>query len=301
MTVDVVVIGSLNRDLSVVTPRLPRPGESVTGTEHFYGPGGKGANQAVAAARLGASVGMVGRVGNDEHGAALVRGLRAEDIDVSGIGVDAETGTGIAVITIDEHAENTIVISPGANMRLDPVHIEEHYELISGASVVLAQLEIPTETVLATARITSGLFCLNPAPARPIPDDLVEWIDILVPNRSELGILAGVDEPSSVDDAVSAARRMGRGGPTVVTLGDEGAVLVDGDEVTVVPAPDVQPVDPTGAGDAFCGALAHFLSSGRTLEESVARAVAAGAVAVTRRGAQSAMPTLEEVEALLSG
>lgn len=284
-----------------MTPRLPRPGESVTGTEHFYGPGGKGANQAVAAARLGATVGMVGRVGNDEHGVSLVRSLKAQGVDVSAIGVDGDAGTGIAIITIDRSAENTIVISPGANMKLSPADIEDHRELISSARVVLAQLEIPAETVLATARITTGLLCLNPAPPRPIDEELLDWIDVLVPNRSELGMLAQVDEPTTVEDAVTAARSLRRRGPTVVTLGGEGALLVDGDEFTVFPAPDVEPVDPTGAGDAFCGALAHSLSLGRALENAIPWANAAGAIAVTRRGAQSAMPTLEEVQALVSG
>lgn len=283
-----------------MTPRLPRPGESVTGTGHFYGPGGKGANQAVAAARLGAEVAMVGRVGKDEHGAALVTGLESEGVDVSAVDVDEEVGTGIAMITIDDAAENTIVVSPGANMRLGADDIESHRELISGASVVLAQLEVPTEAVLASARVTSGLFCLNPAPARPISDELLEWVDVLIPNRSELARLVGVEEPGTAEEAAEAAQRLGRSGPTVITLGTDGAVLVEGDEMTMTPAPDVEAIDPTGAGDAFCGALARFLSGGWSLEDAVRRAVTAGAAAVTRRGAQSAMPTLDELEALLA-
>jgi ribokinase len=299
VTVDVVVVGSVNRDVSVMTPRLPRPGESVTGTEHFYGPGGKGANQAVAAARLGASVAIVGRVGRDEHGPTLVSGMRAEGIDVSALGEDPENATGIAIITIDARAENTIVVSPGANMHLSADHVEQHRDLIEGARVVLAQLEVPTDTVLAAARMTSGLFCLNPAPAREIPDDLLEWVDVLIPNRSELASLAHVDEPGTRDETASAVRSLGRRAPTVVTLGSAGAILVDSDGVTAFPAPAVDPVDPTGAGDAFCGALACFLSQGTSLEKAVPWAVAAGAAAVTRRGAQSAMPTIEEVEALV--
>ncbi len=297
---DVVVIGSINRDISVLAPRLPRPGESITGTEHFFGPGGKGANQAVAAARLGAEVAMVGRVGDDEHGVSLVEGLEAAGVDVSGIGVDDRAGTGIAVITIDSQAENTIVISPGANMELAPHHIEAHHELVAGAAVVLAQLEVPAETVLAAARVASGIFCLNPAPARPIPEELLERVDVLVPNRSELGMLAGAEEPKTVVDAVAAAQMLGRRGPTVITLGADGAVIVDGDEWETYPAPEVDAVDPTGAGDAFCGTLAAMLAQSRGLDGAVPWAVAAGAVATTRRGAQAAMPTIDEVEALLS-
>lgn len=296
---DVVVIGSINRDISVLAPRLPRPGESITGTEHFYGPGGKGANQAVAAARMGADVAIVGRVGDDEHGVSLVHGLEREKVDVSGVGVDDRAGTGIAVITIDSHAENTIVISPGANMELAPRHIEAHHELVAGAAVVLAQLEVPVETVLAAARVASGIFCLNPAPARPIPEELLERVDVLVPNRSELGALAGAEEPRTVVEAVAAAQMLGRTGPTVITLGAHGAVIVDGDEWETYPAPEVDAVDPTGAGDAFCGTLASMLAWGRELDGAVPWAVAAGAAATTRRGAQDAMPRIDEVEALL--
>jgi len=282
-----------------MAPRLPRPGETVTGTEHFYGPGGKGANQAVAAARLEAEVAMVGRVGDDEHGLSLVGGLKAAAVDTSAIDVDDHAGTGIAVITIDSHAENTIVISPGANMELSPKHIEGHHDLVAGAAVVLAQLEVPVETVLAAARITSGIFCLNPAPAGPIPAELLERVDVLVPNRSELGLLAGVDEPATAGEVVAAARRLRRRGPTVITLGSDGALLVDGEESEAFPAPEVEPVDPTGAGDAFCGTLATLLSWGRGLEDAVPWAVAAGAAAVTHQGAQTGMPTIDEVERLL--
>ena len=203
----------MNRDISVRAPRLPRPGETITGTEHFFGPGGKGANQAVAVARMGMSVAMVGRVGDDEHGETLVRGLEHENVDVSSVDMDPRAATGIAVITIDDEAENTIVISPGANSELGPEHIEANRELISGAGVVLAQLEVPTETVLAAARIVTGVFCLNPAPASPMPEELLQRTDVLVPNRSELGVLAGVEEPRTAGEAVEAVARLGREGP----------------------------------------------------------------------------------------
>lgn len=298
---DVVVVGSLNQDISVVAERLPRPGESVTGSGHFLGPGGKGANQAVAAARLGAEAAMVGRVGRDEYGLSLVAGLEKEGIDVTAVGIDEESATGIAIITIDQNAENTIVVSPGANMELTEAHIQQHSDLIAGAEVVLVQLEVPTAAVLATARIANGVFCLNPAPARQLPEALLERVDILIPNRSELGTLADAEEPTDPEAAVDLARRLRHRGVTVVTMGAEGALVVEEDNITEVPAPNVEAVDPTGAGDAFCGALAQSLAQGGSLQESVRRAVAAGAVAVTRRGAQTAMPNRAEVDALIRG
>ncbi len=291
---DIVVIGSINRDLTVVTASLPKPGETVMGRRHYSGGGGKGANQAVAAARLGSRVAMVGRVGDDEHGTTLRTALQDEGIDVAGIGVDPELPSGLAVITVDDNAENTIVVSPGANARLSPEHLDS--ELVAGAQVVLAQLEIPLETVSAAARIATGIFVLNPAPAQQLPDELLAGVDILVPNRPELSVLTGRDEPITVEAATAAAASLRHGGPTVVTLGAAGALVVEGDERVLVPAPVVDPVDPTGAGDAFCGALAVSLSRGTDLVDAVTMAVVAGALATTRPGAQSAMPTALEVE-----
>lgn len=297
MDIDIVVIGSVNHDMTVVTPRLPTPGETVLGTGHYSGGGGKGANQAVAAARLGAKVAMVGRVGRDESGTSLLDALVAEDIDISGIGIDPDEPTGLAVITVDADAENTIVVSPGANMALRPEHLDG--ALIASAAVVLAQLEVPVETVTAAARACSGTFILNPAPARTLPDDLLERVDILVPNRVELAFLVGSSRPGGVDEVTGLARGLGHRGVTVVTMGSAGAVVVDGDGVIEVPAPTVEAVDPTGAGDAFCGALAHGLSRGMELVDAVELAVTAGALAVTRPGAQTAMPTGAEVNAAL--
>ena len=297
MSFDIVVIGSINNDLTMVTPRHPTAGETVLGTRHYTGGGGKGANQAVAAARLGARVALVGRVGDDSTGKSLVGSLAAEGIGVSAIGVEPEAPTGLAFITVDDHAENTIVVSPGANMTLQPEHLEA--DLIAGASVVLAQLEVPMETVAAAAAMATGSFVLNPAPAQRLPAELSRNIAVLVPNRSELGVLSAGAEPTTLGAVVRAVHRLEHGGATVVTLGAQGAVLVEDDEVTEIPSPAVSPVDPTGAGDAFCGALAHALSHGMGLAAAVRRAVTAGALATTRQGAQAAMPTAAEVEALL--
>lgn len=294
---DVVVVGSLNQDISILAPHLPRPGETVLATDHFTGPGGKGANQAVAAARLGASVAMVGLVGDDEQGRYLVSTLEESGVDVAGVGID-EARTGLALITVAPDGENTIVGSSGANMRLTRDHIRAHRDRIASAKVVIAQLEVPPQTVLEAARLTTGIFCLNPAPAGVIPRDLLAHVDVLIPNRSELGTLVGTAEPSTVDEVGDSLDRLDFDGPVAVTLGADGALLREHSKLTAFPAHDVEAVDATGAGDAFCGALAFGLSRGEPMDRAVTLAVAAGAVAVTRLGAQDSMPTLAEVEAM---
>ena len=296
---DIVVVGSLNHDLTVMTSSHPRPGETVMGNGHYWDNGGKGANQAVAVARLGGSVAMIGRVGDDVSGHELLDTLAAEGVEVAGVGIDTEAATGLAVITIDDAAENTIVVSPGANTRLTPEHIELQRDRLAAARVVLAQLEVPIESVSATARLADGVFCLNPAPATELPVDVLSRTDVLIPNRSELGVLAGVTEPVSSDDVIAAARKLRTDAAIVVTLGSEGALLIRDGEADRFPAPIVEAVDPTGAGDAFCGALADALGRDLELDVAVERATAAGSLATTTRGAQSSMPTTEQVERLL--
>lgn len=296
---DVVVVGSINHDLTLVTDRHPRPGETVLGSEQYSGPGGKGANQAVAAARLDSRVAMIGRVGDDDPGRALVEVLDAERIDVSGVIRDAAAGTGLAVITVDPDGENSIVVIPGANRLVNPEQIRSYAGKVGSARVVLAQLEIPVESVTETASITAGIFLLNPAPARSLPDDLLATVDVLIPNRSELAGLAGGDEPTSRNEAIEMARSLRGPRAVVVTLGGEGALVVGGDVAAHIPAPEVEVVDTTGAGDAFCGALAHALARGIPLDEAARWGVTAGAIATTRRGAQTALPTLSELRKLL--
>lgn len=299
MGFDVVVVGSINYDISVFSPRLPQPGETLIGSGHGFGPGGKGANQAVAAARLGARVALVGRVGDDEWGVSLLEGLVSEGIDVSAVTTDDDSATGIALITIDGSAENTIVVSPGANMKLTPGHVSDHADLISEAGVVLSQLEVPLETVQAVAESTSGTFVLNPAPAQSLPGGILDKIDVLVPNRSELAVLSGSAELDDPTDVATQARHFLPAGVTVVTLGGEGVVLVDRDGSEKLPPFEVRAVDTTGAGDTFCGALAVSLGGGMNLRDAARFASAAGALAVTRRGAQDGMPSRSDVEALL--
>ncbi len=298
MGFDVVVVGSVNQDLTLFTPRRPLPGETVLGTGHRWNAGGKGANQAVAAARLGARTAFIGRTGRADHGENLHASLRAEGIDVTCTGIDTEAPTGLAVISVDDTAENSIVVSPGANSTLTPDHISECEETLAEAKVVLAQLEIPLETVVAAASATAGLFCLNPAPARALTDDLLSRVDVLIPNRTELATLASSSMPKGPDEVTEMARSIGGPGAVAVTLGSDGVIVVRGEETTRVASPGVTPVDTTGAGDAFCGALGEALSRGIDLIGAVHWAARAGALATTRHGAQDAMPTREELERL---
>lgn len=296
MGFDVVVVGSANQDLTVRAPHHPQPGETVIGEGHRWGAGGKGANQAVAAARLDARTAFIGRVGDDDNGVAMRASLEREGIDVSYLHTDRDSPTGLAVITVDEGGENSIVVSPGANMALEPSHLSACTELLEGAKVVLAQLEIPIDVVLAAARATSGVFCLNPAPAQQLPAELMESVDVLIPNRNELAIVASTSIPDGPDGAAEAARSVVGPDAVVVTLGGDGAIVVQGDEVTPIAPVDVRPVDTTGAGDAFCGALAEALSRGRPLVDAARWAALAGALATTQHGAQDSMPTRAVLE-----
>ncbi len=287
----IAVVGSVNRDLVMICDALPLPGETVLASGHFESPGGKGANQAVAAARLGAQVALVGRIGDDDAGRMLVEAFEEDGVDVSLIAVTGSAPTGLAVITVDRAGENTIVGSPGANLLVDSADIADAGSLLRAASVTLLQLEIPLPTVTDAANAAGGTVMLNAAPARPLPDELLDAVDVLVVNRSELEILAGDSDPA-------AATRL----PvptTVVTMGAEGAAVVSGDVVAVFPAPEVDVVDTTGAGDAFCGALAAAFDAGMEMSDAVSRAVVAGALATTAFGARSAMPMAEELEATL--
>ncbi len=292
--VDVAVVGSLNLDTTVLVARLPRPGETVLGKGHFTDTGGKGANQAVGAARLGRSVAMIGMLGDDDGGAALRAVLDREGVDHSGVGV-AGVGSGLAHITVDDSGENMIVVDPGANAALDPDHVARHAGILGEAAVTLAQLEVPIDSVTAAAAEAQGRFVLNPAPASHLPGELLERVDVLVPNATELGVLTGGAAPESPDDAVDLARVVEGPAATVVTLGAQGAVVLQEGSATHVPAPVIEVVDPTAAGDAFCAGLADALALGADLEGATEWAVRCGALAATRPGAQSSLPTRERV------
>ena len=275
---DVCVVGSANLDVVAATARLPEPGETLLGRAYAEHPGGKGLNQAVAAARAGASVAFVGAVGNDGAGRLLLDVLDGEGIDRSGVVVSATRPTGRAVIVVDDGGENTIVVVAGANEEAVAVDLPD-------ARVLLAQLEIPMTTVAAAlrrGRDMGAVTILNPAPARAGVDDLVDLVDVLVPNEHEAATL------------VSRARAM------VTTLGSAGAEIATPGGRTRVPAFDVPSVDATGAGDAFCGVLAARLAAGDELEAAVHVASAAGALATTSAGAMPSMPTMAAIERLLS-
>lgn len=287
MMPEVVVVGSVNRDLTVEVPRLPAPGETVLGFRHRWDNGGKGANQAVAAARLGRSVALVARVGSHHD----LSSFESEGIDVSHVVRDPDAGTGLAVITVEDGGENSIVVSPGANARLSVDDVEAAAGLLAGATVVLLQLEVPRDAVYRAAELAGGTVILNPAPAAELPAGLTDHVDVLVPNRSELAFYAGAD--GDVADRAAAL-----GTRVVVTLGAGGALVVAGGAATHVAAPAIDAVDATAAGDAFCGALADATTRGLDLVAATRWAVAAGAAAATRAGAQASLPSAADVAAL---
>jgi ribokinase len=288
----IVVFGSLNMDLVTRTPRLPQPGETLTGYSFVTVPGGKGANQAVAIARLGVPVQMVGRVGGDRFGSTLVESLQAAGVGCDGIRVDESTSSGVAAIAIDDQGENHIIIVPGANGQVDLSDVER----LPSSTVLLLQLEIPMSAVLAAAR-SNATIILDPAPApTELPDELYAIVDILTPNQLEAERLTGiaVRDQSSASAAAKMLRQRGVG-TVIVKMGAQGALCSTAEGESFVPPFPVMAIDTVSAGDAFNGALAAALVEGLPLAEACQWGAAAGAIAVTRIGAQSAMPTREEL------
>lgn len=292
----IAVVGSCNVDFVIPVSALPGPGETVLGGDHLRTPGGKGANQSVAAARLGSEVAFVGRVGDDELATTITSALTEAGVNLSCLGCVPDTPSGIALITVAEGGENTIAVSPGANARLGVDDIEDASGLLAEAEVTLVQLEIALEVVEAAVSLARGKVVLNPAPARRLPAELLAKVDVLVPNRSELAMLAGKPEPSTVEEAADLARSLAGPRAIVVTLGADGALVVSDEHTTHVPPIAVDAVDATGAGDAFCGALADGLSRGQSLDAATAWAVRVAGLSTTRWGAQSGMPTREQAE-----
>jgi ribokinase len=301
--VAVVVFGSINMDLVVRTPRLPAPGETLTGYTFFAAPGGKGANQAVACARLGAPTRMVGRVGDDLFGEQLRTSLRSYGVQDDGV-LTTPGPSGVALIAVDDTAENTIVIVPGANGAVSSADIPRLEQALDGARTLLLQLEVPIETVVAAARAahTRGVtVILDPAPALSLPDELYTLADIITPNEHEATTLTGI---AVHDDqgAIAAARALiARGARRVaLKLGARGALTADAEGEQFWPPFNVTPVDTVAAGDAFNGGLAVALSEGRSFNEAIRWGLAAGALSVTRYGAQPSMPERDEVLTLLA-
>ncbi|MEU5707179.1 ribokinase [Streptomyces flaveolus] len=296
---DLLVVGSANADLVIGVERRPAAGETVLGGDLAVHPGGKGANQAVAAARLGAAAALLARVGDDGHGRLLLDSLRTAGVDTVGVLVGGAP-TGVALITVDPSGDNSIVVSPGANSRLLPADVRAAANVLHASRVVSAQLEIPLETVVEVVRTLApgSRFVLNPSPPRDLPAEVLAACDPLILNEHEARVVLG--DACASDDPEDWARLLLARGPrsVVVTLGAEGALVADGSGVTRVPSVKVDAVDTTGAGDAFTAALAWKLGSGADLADAAAYAARVGAAAVTRRGAQESYPTAGEVEAL---
>jgi ribokinase len=299
---DVFVVGSINQDFVLQVERRPEPGETVTNAQLSKGNGGKGANQAAAAALLGADVTILGRVGDDGFGEPLVEALADKGVDTSLIEAATDSSTGTAFITITPDGENAITVAPGANRSLTVEDVDDASDSIGDARVLVVQMEVPPEVVLRAVEVATqqGTRALvNLAPPTEVPRELLKKLDPLVVNEHEAAFLLG-EKVEGLEGALSAAQKLLALGPgsAVVTLGEDGAVFSDGESKEHLTSPEVEVVDTTGAGDAFVGALAAKLAQEASLEDAVTYAVRAGAAAVTKEGAQGALPTPETVEAL---
>lgn len=299
----ICVVGSSNIDLISKVPRLPKLGETLVGRSFHLGYGGKGANQAVMAAKLGAHVTMVTKLGRDVFGEGTLKNYRDQGIDTTHVVFDETRFSGVAPIFVDDNAQNFIVIVPGANDGLSPSDAQRARDAICAADLVVCQLEVPTETTLETFRIAKSAnvrTILNPAPAAPLPDELLKLTDICAPNETETELLTGASV-HTIADAEAAARILQARGPktVILTLGERGALVLIDDQVEQLPAVKVDAVDPTGAGDAFVGSLAVFLGEGRPLGDAVRRANAVAALSVMRIGTQISFPNRTEADEFL--
>lgn len=304
----VLVIGSSNMDLNIYSERFPQPGETVTGGMFKQFLGGKGANQAVAAARSGASTIFIGKIGMDKFGDQMITQLQAEGINTTYMIRDSDKASGVAFILINKEGENMISVAPGANANLSPDDIEDHKEIIRNAGALITQMEIPTETIERIYDIAGEgkvIKILNPAPLKAIPHSILELIDIIIPNEGELYRLhelldLGKITQNSMDSILRASQDIADLGVNIIltTLGKKGSFYFNaknGDK-QLIPAPKVKAVDTVGAGDCYNGVLASQLTQGKPLREAIKYATAAAAIAVTRKGAQKSMPLLDEIK-----
>jgi ribokinase len=299
----IAVVGSLNMDLIIQTPRLPSPGETVIGREFITAPGGKGANQAVAAARLGAHVELIGRVGADDFGRTLRETCTLANVNTKNVLIDDTAATGVAIIQVDDSGQNTIVVAAGANARVTSADVDAARTAITSSNALIVQLEVPLVTVehaLRLARAAHVLTVLNPAPAQHLAPAVLALADIIIPNESEATRLTGI----AVNDwasAESAARALNHNNARaiIITLGARGALALANNRVIRVPSFPVHAIDATAAGDAFVAAFAVAFAAGQDLDRALHEANAAGALATTQLGAQPSLPTRAELDAFL--
>jgi ribokinase len=295
----ILVVGSSNTDMVIQTPYFPAPGETILGGRFLMNAGGKGANQAVAAARLGGMVTFVGKIGDDIFGKQAVQQLKDEGINVDFVAVDPENPSGVALITVDKKGENSIVVAPGSNGTLSSTDFDKAIVELDDSDFVLMQLEIPIPTVEHIARVTAKKqkkVVLNPAPAAVLTDELLQNLYIITPNETEAELLTGI-KVSDEQSALKAAQVLNKKGVEVViiTMGSAGAFLLSNGKSEIISVPKVEAVDTTAAGDTFNGALVVALSEGKTIQESIAFANKAAAISVTRIGAQSSVPYRKEI------
>ena len=295
---NILVIGSSNTDMTVKTKALPRPGETVLGGVFTMGAGGKGANQAVAARRLGGDVKFICKVGRDIFGDNSLAHYEKEGLDTSGV-LRSDLPSGVALISVDEKAENCIVVASGANNDLLEADIDASAEAIRSCGILLLQLETPVPSVLKAAKLAheaGATVVLNPAPACPLPEELFSYIDLFIPNETELSTFSGLPVCDEESAAKAAAAMRAKGvGKLIVTMGSKGSLICDGGEPGFVPARKVKAVDTTAAGDTFCGALCVALSEGKALKEAAEFATAASALTVQKMGAQDSIPFRKDI------
>lgn len=295
----IVVVGSSNMDLVVKSSRIPVVGETILGGDFLMVPGGKGANQAVAAARLGAHVHFVARLGDDMFGRRSLENFKDAGVDTTHVTLSAEAPSGVALIMVDAHGNNVIVVASGANALLSPDDVHKAESDIASAGAVVTQLESPLETVQAAAQLAHAAgvpFVLDPAPAQPLGPELLKLVDVLTPNETEAQILTGIEVTDEASGRAAAEELLSAGVKTVIlTMGAQGFLLVNREKVEFVNAREVVAVDSTAAGDAFTGSLAVGMAQGQSLSEAGAFANCVAALSVTRMGAQPSMPTRQEV------
>jgi len=300
----IAVVGSSNMDLVVKSKRIPAVGETILGGDFIMVPGGKGANQAVAAAKLGAEVYFIAKLGNDIYAEQSLDNFKKEKVNTNHVIQTGEAPSGVALIMVDDDGNNSIVVAPGANQTLLPADVKKAESDIASCGAVVAQLEVPLETIEFAAKMANDLkvpFVLDPAPARELSPELLSMVDVLTPNETEAQILTGIEVTDEESARAAAANLLERDVKTVIiTLGDKGYLLADSEETRYISGRKVDAVDSTAAGDAFTGSLAVGIAQSKAISDAALFANYVAALSVTKMGAQSSMPTLDEVESFMN-